>query len=420
MKLISALLCIGMAFSVGCTPEDPVSGDNGGEDTGQLPGGGDNTGGENGGGNNTGGGNGGGNTGGDDKPDVYVPDVNKTVKFEVSYWMDMDCIGSHLRGYWLDPATTGKDSETPEAFVKNSVHQLAATYKANKLYVIYHRQYEIDAAKRVFGYWKKYGDENGVMIVPTIVTQNYQGGKESLNFTDAELEELCRWCMTNICAGEVGIYDVYTRDQAGKPQDVQLNALSQKLGNIFVRVGMQPGVSLRPYYKYAVQDTWTAECQGLTNSLWESPVSWNGTNNYGKNLLVNWVNERVNASTELRKWVWNLIPVAWDYDAAGLVNNPYSYACPGDDAATNDPPISGRLVLCEKYITLCYTGGYTNSRFGGYSCDLHILQANSAGCGKDTLPFYKALREDKKYTGYFGNAMDEIAAIYQRITLKTN
>lgn len=344
---------------------------------------------------------------GTDEPQKFIRD-----DFELSYWVDMDCIGNHFRGYWYDPAGSAADPVTPEEFVKNTAHQLAVTYKANKLYVIYHRQYEMEAAKTVFGYWKKWGDEYGMEIVPTIVVQNYSKN-ETLNFTDEELEALSLWCMENICRGEVGIYDVYTRDQTGKIQDRQLEKLSGKIGNVYVRVGMQPGVVLRPYYKFAVQDTWTAECQGQTNSLWEFPRDYLGSTNYGRNLLVNWVKERTGNASEPRKWVWNLIPVAWDYE--DLTDNPYSYKCPGDNALTNDPPVPGRLELCEKYITGCYDGGLGNSKFGGYSCDLHILHANSAGCQKDKLPFYNALRIDQEYTGYFSEAMSEIASIYERI-----
>ncbi len=52
---------------------------------------------------------------------------------------------------------------------------------------------------------------------------------------------------------------------------------------------------------------------GSQMELWENPRYYKGTNKYGRKLLQDWVNERIN--DEPRRIIWNLIPVAWDYDA---------------------------------------------------------------------------------------------------------
>ena len=342
----------------------------------------------------------------DTDPDEPIIETND---YELSYWIDMDVIGNHTRGYWFNLDESGVETETPEIYVANAARNLAERYGANKLYVIYHRQYEMESAKKVFGYWVKYGKDYGMDIVPCVCLQSYKQNNEKLNFSDAEIISFAKWALENV-SDEFSIYDVYTRDQDGSLQDEQLKKLYNEIGNKIIKVGMQPLTPLKKYYKYAVQDCWTAECQGRTNELWENPVYYNGSYNYGRRLLESWVVDRID--NDSRKWVYCLIPVAWDYDVA--LDKP-SYDCPGDNALTNDPPIKGRIELCRKYIAGCYENGVQNPLFGGYSCDLHILHANSAGCGKDNPNFYTALRTDKEYTGYFSEAVNEIGSVYKNL-----
>ncbi len=332
-------------------------------------------------------------------------------QFERSYWVEIDVRHNNNRGYWYNVETQAEDVVPTEQEIENSCQGLAEVYKGDKLYVIYHRQFEIEKAKQVFLHWKKYGAEYGLEIVPTIVLESY-ATPSKLNFSNSEIASLAQWCEENINKSEFGIYDVYVRQSIGSVQDLQLTEIKSQTKLNLVRVGIQPGEKLNSYYHSAVQDTWSAECQGLTNELWEHPRYFSGTNKYGRRLLNEWVNERING--ESRKIIWNLIPVAWDYDSP---LDPFSYVFPGDDALINDPPIPGRLVLSKKYILSWYTEGSSNRLFGGFSCDLHILEANSFG--KPERPsFYEQLRKGLPYTGYFSGAMNEVAEVYD--SLKTD
>lgn len=331
------------------------------------------------------------------------------ISCELSYWIDMDLFGTHLRGYWYNVSSQDPIDLTPSHYIQNACQKLRNDYGATKLYVIYHRQYEIPIAKTVFKIWKQHANANNLEVVPTVVLQDYSP-TQNMNFTDEEIKSFARWCVEEIHPKEFGIYDVYTRDRKGQPQAIQISGLRHFIGNKLVMVGMQPGVAINDDFLFAVQDTWTAECQGRTNELWENPVFYNGTNIYGRKLLETWVIER--RDEYAGKIVWNLIPVAWDYDTA----DPLSYICPGDNQYKNDPPIPGRLLLCHKYFVSWYDQGLKNEKFGGYSCDLHILQANSGGRG-ETPSFYKALRDKINYSGDFADTMLEIGSLYKELRL---
>ena len=333
--------------------------------------------------------------------------TTRPTDFELSYWVDMDLYGNHLRGYWYNINERNPENIPEPSYVQNTCNRLSYEYGANKLDVVYHRQFDPDDAQYVLRMWKSYGDKKKLKIVPTVVLQSY-ANPQSMNFTDTEIIDFAKWCMANVNADEFGIYDVYTRDAQGSTQDLQLQAIKSAIGDKLIRVGLQPGVALNSVYKAGVEDTWTAECQGRTNELWENPVYYRGHKKYGRILLEEWVNERVNG--ESRPIVWDMIPVAWDYD----IDDELSYDCPGDDQFKNDPPVPGRIDLCHKYIMGCYTGGMDNQKFGGYSCDLHILQANSGGRGENPS-FYEALRTNVAYTGDFAAAMTEIGNLYKSL-----
>ncbi|MBQ8838304.1 MAG: hypothetical protein IJ005_03185 [Bacteroidales bacterium] len=331
---------------------------------------------------------------------------------ELSYWVDIDMIGYHRRGYWYTYSQHSSEIVPPDSYIENGVKMLVETYKANLLYIFYHRQFEIEAAKKVFLKWKEAAEGYNVKLVPTVLLQDYSNtttpANSTMNFTDAELIDLAKWFQENF-GEEVGIFDVYTRQSGGSLQDVQLTKLKEAIGDNLVFVGFQPGVNLSQHFKRAVEDTWTAECQGNTNDLWSNPI---GGQNVGKKLLDNWVLERVRF--ESRPITWDLIPVAWDYEET-TAKDQYGYVCPGDNALYNDPPIIGRLKLSKDAIFSHYEGGWRNKRLGGLSCDLTILQANSSGCRKDKTDFYEAIRVGKVYEGYFASAMNEIAEVYEEV-----
>ena len=331
---------------------------------------------------------------------------------ELSYWVDIDMIGYHRRGYWYTYSQHSSEIVPPDSYIENGVKMLVETYKANLLYIFYHRQFEIEAAKKVFLKWKEAAEGYNVKLVPTVLLQDYSNtttpANSTMNFTDAELIDLAKWFQENF-GEEVGIFDVYTRQSGGSLQDVQLTKLKEAIGDNLVFVGFQPGVNLSQHFKRAVEDTWTAECQGNTNDLWSNPI---GGQNVGKKLLDNWVLERVRF--ESRPITWDLIPVAWDYEET-TAKDQYGYVCPGDNALYNDPPIIGRLKLSKDAIFSHYEGGWRNKRLGGLSCDRTSLQANSSGCRKDKTDFYEAIRVGKVYEGYFASAMNEIAEVYEEV-----
>jgi hypothetical protein len=334
------------------------------------------------------------------------PEIDES--YELSYWIDIDVRHNNGRGYWFNVDAKPEDVVPTEAEVSNSCRGIAEEYNGRKLYVTYHRQFEIDKAKNVFLLWKQYGSQYGIDIVPTFVLESY-ATPTRLNFTNNELTELAAWCKQNINSNELGIYDVYVRQSVGSAQDLQLTELSAQVQIALVRVGVQPGERMNSYFFAGVQDTWSAECQGLTNELWENARYYKGSNKYGRRLLQEWVNERLNGDT--RKITWNLIPVAWDYDDP---LDPFGYIFPGDNALTNDPPVPGRLHLSQQYIISWYPRGTANRLFGGFSCDLHILEANSYG-RPESPTFYEQLRSGQPYQGYFANAMKEVAEVYENL-----
>ena len=327
--------------------------------------------------------------------------------FERSYWIDIDIRHNNGRGYWHNIDTKPTDSLPTADQISNACNALSTTYNGNKLYVTYHRQFEIEDAKEVLMLWEKYGREHGLTIVPTVVLETY-APDGTLNFTDEEIVGFTQWCVQQINSDEFGIYDVYIRQAEGSMQDIQLAVVREAVGDKLVRVGLQPGEQLNKHMKGGVEDTWTAECQGLTNELWENPVTVNGSNKFGKLLLEEWVLERIHGDG--RRIVWDMIPVAWDYDDPV---DSLGYVCPGDDALINDPPIPGRIELCDQYISSWYTAHNATDQFAGYSCDLHILEANSYG--KPERPsFYQQIRANQPYTGYFAEGMSEIASVYAK------
>ncbi|WP_126974466.1 hypothetical protein [Gynurincola endophyticus] len=327
--------------------------------------------------------------------------------FERSYWIDIDLRHNNGRGYWQNINDRSPDSLPTATEIENSCKALSTTYNGNKLYVTYHRQFELEDAKKVFSLWKKYGNQYGLTIVPTVVLQSY-AKEEKLNFSDEEIIMFTKWCLENIDANEFGIYDVYVRHAEGSVQDIQMAAINQAVGNKLIRVGLQPGEKINQHIAGGVEDTWTAECQGITNELWEHPVTVHGTNKYGRLLLEEWILERING--ENKRVVFNKIPVAWDYDEPV---DSFGYVCPGDDALINDPPLKGRIELCDQYIAQWYKENNAMEKFYGYSCDLHILEANSYG--KPERPsFYQQIKSNQEYKGYFSDAMLEIAGVYAK------
>jgi hypothetical protein len=328
--------------------------------------------------------------------------------FELSYWIDIDLRQNNSRGYWKhvnDPLSPPNPTPTSSE-IWSAVSRCRYSYHGLSLYVIYHRQFEIAEAKQALLYWKQYGDQMGVKIIPTVVLEDYVL-PASVNFTDTEIPAFAKWCIETLHASEFGVYDIYSyRQQPGTAQNTQLGIIKSAIGNKIVRVGLQPHETVNPNFLRAVEDTWTAECEGKTNAYWENPVNYNDSSGYGRNRLMNWVRERIAYNSI--SVTWNLIPVAWDYDK---YIDPYGYTYPGDDAELNDPPIAGRVSLCHSYLVAAYAGGSSDPKFGGYSCDLRIVHMNSTG-KLESPSFYERIRADQLYTGYFASGINQVAAVY--------
>lgn len=328
--------------------------------------------------------------------------------FELSYWIDADLRLNNGRGYWHAVDSCQVDSVPTRQQITNACKSLNQRYFADKLYVVYHRQFETDQAKEIYTLWNECAKNEGITIVPTVVIECYNT-PSSMNFSNQEICDLAEWSTRNININEFGIYDVYIRQAEGSAQDLQMATIKERIGNKLVRVGLQPGETLSKHCVAGVEDTWTAECQGLTNELWNNPMAVNGSDNIGRKLLESWVAERVDG--ESRRIVWDMIPVAWDYEKP---LDEYGYVCPGDDALINDPPIDDRIELCHQAISESYPEAMLTPKFGGYSCDLHILEANSAG-KPESPSFYEQLRKDLPYKGYFSSAMTQVSELYKKL-----
>lgn len=325
--------------------------------------------------------------------------------FELSYWVNIDLTLGDWRGYWEDYNKFPEHPLPQEQHIANACNALKNRYHANKIHVLYHRQFEFEKVKTVLTNWKNYGDQNGLEIVPMVKLQSADG---NMNFTNKEILTFAEWSFENISKKELAIYDPIPRQTPGSLQDAMLKVLKEEVaGERLVRVCIQPGEPLNEAFIMGVQDTWGAECQGKTNELWENPVYYRGTYKWGRRLLEDWVMERVNGKT---KSVWDLIPVAWDYD----IDDPLGYDYPGDDHIKNDPPILGRLELCHKYISECYPESVRDPLFGGYSCDMFIIEANTKGRGESPT-FYETLKENIEYQGDFKSSVKEIAEIYKNL-----
>lgn len=158
-----------------------------------------------------------------------TPPTARETSFELSYWIDMDLFGNHLRGYWYNVDERNPENIPEPSYVQNTCNRLSDEYGANKLYVVYHRQFDIDDAEYVMRMWKSFGDKKNLKIVPTVVLQSY-ANPQQMNFPDDMIIEFAQWCMTNINSDEFGIYDVYTRDAQGSTQDFQLQVIKAAIG----------------------------------------------------------------------------------------------------------------------------------------------------------------------------------------------
>ncbi len=306
---------------------------------------------------------------------------------ERSYWLHASLGASLVKGYWAKEARV---SPVPCKYEINNAAQILKTYyAASRLYLIYHN--EIPAAEfvNILRYWKEACD-GCIETVPTFVLVGYNREQDQV-FTNHEIKQLCR-ALKDLGFKEIAVYDVLpNRDQGGN-----LSLLAHEFPLGLIRVGIQPEEEVTPPFRKAVQDTWSAICHGKTNSDWRRP-------GFGAETLRKWIVARNNQAAGV---AWDLIAVAWDYEATQHGEYP-GY----DDARKNMPLPAGRNRLAARLILSCAE----KPALAGFSSDLLIVEANSRGGKRDSdkQTLYESLKRGEVYTGYFARPLDEIASIYR-------
>lgn len=315
----------------------------------------------------------------------------KASKLECSFWVHAS-LGLFTQSNYF--GTTYPPTALPSAVeVKNASRLLTEDYAANRLYLIYHREFPIEQAQQVFSYWKQACPPE-VELVPALVLRMYDQEQTPV-FTTNELRSLVKELADALHTQKVAVYDIALgRDMADWEA-----VLKAECPQGLIRLGLQPGEALRPVYTGAVEDTWSAFCHGKDNERdWLRP-------GFGAETLKSWVRERDQGQQPI---VWNLIVVAWDYKATERG------AYPGyDDAAKNMPLPAGRNRLATGLIRR----NANAEKFRGFSSDLYILQENSRTEVHDgkAKSFYETLKRGEPYKGYYHTPFQEIVTIYQEM-----
>ncbi len=314
-----------------------------------------------------------------------------TSHLERSYWVHASLGASTQRGYWGTnfPAAAAPSGEE----ITKAAGLFSSNYGANRLYLIYHGEIPAPEARRVFRDWRS-ACPPAVELVPALVLRMYDRAQTPV-FTSGEVRDLCAFFRDRIHSDRAAVYDVYRgRDQGGA-----LAEMARSFPRGLIRLGLQPDEVVAAPFATAVQDTWSGFCHGARNREdWEQP-------GFGAPALRRWVEARNAGSAPI---AWNLIAVAWDYTATPRGGYP-GY----DDAAKNMPLPSGRNAAGAALVA----GAATRDTFGGFSCDLCILNENSRHPAHDgpAGAFYRTLREGRDYTGFYAVPLREIADLYRRV-----
>jgi hypothetical protein len=317
-------------------------------------------------------------------------EAHRLATLERSYWLQASLAPAAQKGYWGPMFPTA--APPTEAEIGNAARLLTGPYAANRLYLVFHHEIELDDAERAFRTWRQHCPAN-VQLVPTLLLRMYDK-EQSAVFTLDEVRRLAHFFRRSIGAELAAVYDVY----AARDQGAALEDLARQFPAGLVRVGLQPTENVRAPFVAAVQDTWSGFCHGKTNADWQSP-------GFGAETLRRWTRERTAAFCPI---AWDLIAVAWDYAATPRG------AYPGyDDAARNMPLPAGRNRLAAAEILRTARP----ERLGGFSSDLLILQANSRHPAHDgpAQSFYETLKRGAAYGGYYAAPWREITAVFQRL-----
>ena len=310
---------------------------------------------------------------------------------ERSYWVHAS-LGLFTQKHYFGPDYPATPPPT-RAEVASAARLLAGPYAANRLYLVYHREMPLDAAREVFTWWRE-STPPEVEIVPALVLRMYDQAQSRV-FPAGEARSLAQFFRERINPERVAVYDIYPNREQGE----DLQVLAGLFPRGMIRLGQQPEEPLREPYAAVVQDTWSGFCHGTRNREdWEQP-------GFGAVTLRRWVTARNGGRLPV---VWNLIVVAWDYAVPGRGGYP-GY----DDAEKNMPLPAGRNRLAQRLIREAAQPAV----FGGFSSDLYILNENSRSAAHDGKEgaFYQTLKRGEEYRGYYAQPLQEIAAIYREL-----
>lgn len=307
---------------------------------------------------------------------------------ERSYWVHASLGYKPHKGYW--GMAIAAVLPPTEVEVRNAAQLLTGQYAANRLYLVYHKETTVPQAEQVFRWWRQHSPHE-VELVPTLVLRTYDKTQAEV-FTADELRGLCAFFRREVGYRRLAVFDVYPN----RDQGTGLGVLAEAFPDGLIRVGIQPEEKVKPPFVSAVQDTWSGFCHGKTNTDWLDQGS-------GAETLRRWVAERNETTHPI---VWDLVVVAWDYGTTQRGEHP-GY----DDAARNMPLPAGRNILAAREILRIARP----DRMAGFSCDLTILQANSAHDKRDGRwgSFYETLKRAEVYRGYYAEPFAEVAEIYR-------
>ena len=317
----------------------------------------------------------------------------RSSSLERSFWLHASLGSTTQNGYW---GWGYRETRAPtQAEIANAASVLTRQYHANRLYLMYHRELPLDAAKRVFRAWRRVTPAE-VEIVPTLLLRMYDPKLQEV-FALSQLAELTAFFKEKVNRHRIAVYDIHPNRDPGEG----LGILCRSFPHGLIRVGLQPGEPIASPYVAAVEDTWSAFCHGLAHEDWRSP-------GFGAETLRNWIAERNRGSTSVS---WDLIAVAWDYSVTQRGEYP-GY----DDADKNMPLPAGRNALAISEILALARP----DRLQGFSADLFIVHINSLSPKHDGPDgsLYEVLKRGHRYRGYYSGPLDEISDLFASAALR--
>lgn len=182
---------------------------------------------------------------------------------ERSFWLHASLGLTTQNGYW---GWGYRETRPPTAEeIGGALRVLTRDYHANRLYLIYHREIPLGAAREVFRQWRRQAPPD-VEIVPTLLLKMYDPDQKPV-FPPDELAELVRFFRERINRRRIAVYDIYPKRDPGEGLDL----LAKTFPDGLTRVGLQPGEPLAAPYTAGVEDTWSGFCHGRTHADWLSP-----------------------------------------------------------------------------------------------------------------------------------------------------